>query len=115
MKPMARHLTSQTIGRAFRLTKLKLIALIIFGIYAIIFSSIEICKDGVDFGYCIQYHGFPFSTFISGEIDNIPSQHYSEIVNVPKFTFGIVGNLAVIYFLLSCIHLILLRFAHISK
>ncbi|MFH1400949.1 MAG: hypothetical protein ABIH41_05505 [Nanoarchaeota archaeon] len=61
------------------------------------------CVDSAAYGFCIQYHGFPFPTFfITGEVQNMPAGAIIDFF-VVQGTIGFLLNLAIIYLLVSSV------------
>ena len=76
--------------------------------------NISQCVDGIDFGYCITYHGLPFRSFIiSGEIGNIPQSNLTEIIKM-----GIIGflkNLLIAYLIISLVYFVYYKIVHLKN
>ena len=56
------------------------------------------CVDGVGFGYCITYRGFPFQ-IVTGEIANMPASHREGVLF--KGLVGGIANLLILWLVLS--------------
>ncbi len=68
--------------------------IILIAIAALVLNLIPsgaICTDGVNFGYCIEYKGFPFHSIFSteGEFDIFPTS-YAENIRSER----IIGTIA---------------------
>jgi len=87
----------------FKFNIYKLVVFLGFGVLMNLApKNVGVCVDGIDFGYCIQYYGFPFKSFIiTGEIQNIPADHLSSIIS--KGILGALGNLLIAYLIVSII------------
>ncbi|MFH1650406.1 MAG: hypothetical protein ABIA93_07725 [Candidatus Woesearchaeota archaeon] len=91
----------------FRLSAWKIVVILfVFGVtflFPMTLLGSGPCVDGANFGYCINYHGFPFPTFvITGEVQNMPHPHFVSMF----FVQGIIGfvlNLLFVYLLVSLI------------
>lgn len=91
-----------TLKEFFGFTRSKLILLIIFIIVLNIIPTSNICVDGINFGYCIDYHGLPFPSFIiTGEVGGIPSSHLTGIIT--SGLIGFIGNSLIAYLVLSLV------------
>ena len=86
----------------FGFTKIKLILFVILAILMNIRRTSGVCVDALNYGYCISYHGLPFTSFIvTGEVSSIPLSDLAEIIT--RGLIGFLANALIAYLILSLI------------